>query len=295
MKRTRRQKLRRTPRFKGQTINKMIPHIITVSAMCVGLSAIRFGLDGKWEFAVGAIVIAGALDALDGRMARLLNVTSEFGAVLDSLSDFVCFGVAPAMVLFFWSLQELGGVGWGLALFFPVCCALRLARFNSMDGKLPPYAYNYFAGAPAPAGAGLCLLPMILSFAFGLELAIYPIVQAIWIALVALLMVSQIPTYSFKSIKVPNRFVLPFFVVMGFLFAGIAGRPWETLTLMLLAYMVSFPFSVRSFNKLKSEAEHLHSSQPDTATKSTDEDDDDEGGESDDSSAGHRRTNLRSV
>ena len=228
-------------------------------------------------------------------MARLLNVTSEFGAVLDSLSDFVCFGVAPAMVLFFWSLQELGGIGWGLALFFPVCCALRLARFNSMDGKLPPYAYNYFAGAPAPAGAGLCLLPMILSFAFDLELSIYPIVPAVWIALVALLMVSQIPTFSFKSIKVPNRFILPLLVVMGLLFAGIAGRPWETLTLCLVAYMISFPFSVRTFGRLKAEAEHLHSSQSEIAVVASGEDDDDEGGEDDESSGGRRPTNLRSV
>jgi CDP-diacylglycerol--serine O-phosphatidyltransferase len=286
-------KHRRTPRFKGQTINKMIPHIITVSAMCVGLTAIRFGLDGKWEFAVGAIVIAGALDALDGRMARLLNVTSEFGAVLDSLSDFVCFGVAPAMVVFFWSLQELGGVGWGLALFFPVCCALRLARFNSMDGKLPPYAYNYFAGAPAPAGAGLCLLPMILSFAFGFDLATYPIVPAVWITLVAVLMVGQVPTYSFKSIKVPNRFLLPFLVIMGLLFAGIAGRPWETLTLCLVAYMASFPFSVHTFGRLKVEAEHLHSLQSEIAAVAPDEDDGEEGG--DDSSDRRRSTNLRTV
>ena len=292
MKLVRRQKLRRTPRFKGQTINKMIPHIITVSAMCVGLTAIRFGLDGEWEFAVGAIVIAGALDALDGRMARLLNVTSEFGAVLDSLSDFVCFGVAPAMVLFFWSLQELGGVGWGLTLFFPVCCALRLARFNSMDGKLPPYAYNYFSGAPAPAGAGLCLLPMILSFAFHLELAIYPFLPAVWISLVALLMVSQIPTYSFKSIKIPNRFVLPFFVILGLMFAGIAGRPWETLTFCLVAYMVSFLFSVRSFHKLKSEAERLHESQSETVTPVTNED---EGHGNDGISDRRPPTNLRSV
>ena len=292
MKLARRQKLRRTPRFKGQTINKMIPHIITVSAMCVGLTAIRFGLDGEWEFAVGAIVIAGALDALDGRMARLLNVTSEFGAVLDSLSDFVCFGVAPAMVLFFWSLQELGGVGWGLTLFFPVCCALRLARFNSMDGKLPPYAYNYFSGAPAPAGAGLCLLPMILSFAFHLDLAIYPFVPAIWISLVALLMVSQIPTYSFKSIKIPNRFVLPFFVILGLMFAGIAGRPWETLMFCLVAYMVSFPFSVRSFHKLKSEAERLHASQSETVTPVANEGE----GQGNDGISGRRHsTNLRSV
>lgn len=290
MKLGRRRKNRRTPRLKGQAINKIIPHIITVSAMCVGLTAVRFGLDGKWEFAVIAIVIAGILDALDGRMARLLNVTSEFGAILDSLSDFVCFGVAPAMVLFFWSLQELGGFGWGLALFFPVCCALRLARFNSMLGKLPPYAYNYFTGVPAPAGAGLSLLPMVVSFGFGLDLAAYPAVPGVWIVLVALLMVSHLPTYSFKAIKVPNRFVLPLLVVIGLLFAGVAGRPWDTLTLCMIAYMASFPFSVRSFNRLKAEAEHMHGLTPQSEESPSEKDE----AESDDESE-RRRRNLRSV
>ncbi|MDP6058010.1 MAG: phosphatidylcholine/phosphatidylserine synthase [Pirellulaceae bacterium] len=294
MKLPRRRKVRRTPRLKGQAINRIIPHIITVSAMCVGLTAVRFGLDGKWEFAVIAIVIAGILDALDGRMARLLNVTSEFGAILDSLSDFVCFGVAPAMVLFFWSLQELGGFGWGLALFFPVCCALRLARFNSMLGKLPPYAYNYFTGVPAPAGAGLSLLPMVVSFVFGFDLAAYPAVPGIWIVVVALLMVSHLPTYSFKAIKVPNRLVLPLLVMIGLLFAGAAGRPWGALTLCMIAYMASFPFSVRSFNRLKAEAEHMHGlpSQPSEVSSQEDEADD---GAEDDKSDDHRRSNLRSV
>ena len=294
MKLGRRRQIRRTPRLKGQAISKIIPHIITVSAMCVGLTAIRFGLDGKWEFAVVAIVIAGILDALDGRMARLLNVTSEFGAILDSLSDFLCFGIAPAMVLFFWSLQELGGFGWGLALFFPVCCALRLARFNSMSGKLPPYAYNYFTGVPAPAGAGLSLLPMVVSIGFGVDLAAYPAVSGIWIALVALLMVSHLPTYSFKAIKIPNRLVLPLLVTIGLLFAGAAGRPWGTLTLCMIAYMTSFPFSIRSFNRLKAEAEHMHGRPSDPAEPSSAKDQKDDGPD-DDESGDQRRPDLRSV
>lgn len=292
MKLRKRRNYRNEPRLKGQTFNKIIPHIITVSAMCVGLTAIRFGLDGKWEFAVIAIVIAGVLDALDGRMARLLNVSSEFGAILDSLSDFICFGVAPALVLFFWSLHELGGIGWGLVLFFPVCCSLRLARFNSMDGKLPPYAYNYFTGVPAPAGAGLSLLPMVLSFGFGFNLAIYPLVPGVWIAIVSLLMVSQVPTYSFKAIKVPNRFVLPLLVIIGLLFAGFSGQPWSTLTVCMIAYMASFPLSVRSFTRLKMEAERLHDTQLNTISpiRNNDENKDDN-----DLSGGQGPSSLRTV
>ncbi len=144
---------RRLPRLKGLTVGKLIPNLITVSAVCAGLTGIRFAVDGRWEHAVIAIIVAAILDALDGRMARILNASSEFGAQLDSLSDIVSFGVAPALVLYFWSLQTAGGIGWAVTLFFIVCCGLRLARFNSMLGKLPPYAYNYFTGVPAPAGA----------------------------------------------------------------------------------------------------------------------------------------------
>ena len=294
MRRSSIRKFRRTPRLKGQAINKIIPHMITVSAMCVGLTAVRFGLDAKWEYAVVAIIVAGILDALDGRMARLLNVTSEFGAILDSLSDFVCFGVAPAVVLFSWSLHELGGVGWGLVLFFTVCCSLRLARFNSMLGKLPPYAYNYFTGVPAPAAAGLSVLPMVISFGFTPDLAVFPVLAGVWIIVVALLMVSHLPTYSFKAIKVPNKLVLPLLLIIGLLFAGLAGRPWGTLTFCMIIYMASFPLSVRSFNRLKLEAEHLHREPPDDGTPPEEKEKQDNSKEVNDV-RDQRWPNLRSV
>jgi CDP-diacylglycerol--serine O-phosphatidyltransferase len=151
------------------------------------LTAIRFAVESRWDYAVAAIIVAAILDALDGRMARILNAASEFGAQLDSLSDIVSFGVAPAMVVYFWSLHTAGGIGWAVTLFFIVCCGLRLARFNSMLGKLPPYAYNYFTGVPAPAGALMSLVPIVVDLAFGFGVAAHPIVAGVWSVIMACL------------------------------------------------------------------------------------------------------------
>ena len=249
---------RQIPRLKGLSVGKLIPNLITVSAACAGLTGIRFAVEGRWEHAVAAIIVAAILDALDGRMARILNASSEFGAQLDSLSDIVSFGVAPALVLYFWSLQEVGGVGWALTLFFIVCCGLRLAPFNSMMGKLPPYAYNYFTGVPAPAGALISLVPIVVHLAFEVGVVMEPVVVGTWSVIMASLMVSQVPTYSFKRFKVPQPYVLPFFVIVGLMLAGLAGRPWHVLTMLAIMYLLTFPFSYRSFRRLKAEAERLH-------------------------------------
>lgn len=252
----RRRRPRRTPRLKGQTFSKIVPNAITVAATCAGLSGIRFAIEGRWEFAAGAILIAAILDTLDGRMARLLKASSDFGAELDSLSDFVAFGVAPAMISYFWLLDSLGGIGWGVALFFSVCMGLRLARFNSSLDKLPSYAYNYFQGVPAPAGAGLALLPLLLTFEIP-ELSQYipPAFQAIWMIAVALLLVSNLPTFSFKKMKVPSHLMVPAMAGCALAVAFLVGRPWATMSVVLITYLVSFPFSFRSYSKLKAEAE----------------------------------------
>lgn len=251
---------RRTPRFKGLSFSRLVPNMITIGATCAALTGVRFALDGKWEHAAAAIVVAAILDALDGRMARLLKSASEFGAELDSLSDFAAFGVSPALILYFWSLHALGGVGWAVALFLAVCCGLRLARFNSSLGKLPPYAYNYFTGVPAPAGAGLAILPMIVTFAFGLDAAVlsHPVGIAVWSVLVALLMVSNIPTYAVKKVKVPHVLVIP--VLLGALLfvGGLASEPWLTLTFAGAVYVLLIPLSVFSYSRLKAEAERMH-------------------------------------
>ena len=259
LKRKSERKTRRgVPRFKGLSISKLIPNMITVSATCAGLTGVRFALDEKWEFAVVAIMVAGVLDALDGRMARLLNSASDFGAELDSLSDFVAFGVSPAFILYFWSLSALGGVGWAITLFLAICCGLRLARFNTNIDKLPPYAYNYFTGVPAPAAAALALLPLMASFTYEIDILREPILVAVWTIIVALLMVSRLPTFSFKKVKIPTAAILPILVVAGLLVAGLAGAPWRTLTLVGLLYIVSFGYSAFTYRRLTAEAERMH-------------------------------------
>lgn len=258
LKRRSTRKLRRVPRFKGLSFSKLVPNIITIAATCAGLTGVRFALDGRWEHAVIAIFAAAVLDALDGRMARLLNSASEFGAELDSLSDFVAFGVSPALILYFWTLERLGGIGWAVALVLAVSCGLRLARFNTNLGKLPPYAYNYFTGVPAPAGAALALLPLVATFAFGFpELRNAPAV-AVWAVIVALLMVSSIPTYSFKKAKIPQVMIVPILLAALLFVAGLIGATWKTLTFGMLIYIVSFAVSMRSYSRLKAEAQRMH-------------------------------------
>jgi CDP-diacylglycerol--serine O-phosphatidyltransferase len=249
---------RRPRRISGLSINKLIPNILTLLALCAGLTAIRFGLHQKWESAVLSIVLAGLLDGLDGRVARLLQGTSKFGAELDSLSDFVSFGVAPAMVLYFWSMQSAGGIGWALVLLYAVCMALRLARFNTMIGEpdLPAWAYNFFTGVPAPAAAGLVMLPMMVSFqdADG-GLFTHPLLNGVVLVLVSFLMVSKIPTFSGKRFRIPHRYVLPVMLVMALLAAFLVTAPWATVTGLALLYGATIPFSAVVFNRLKRHAD----------------------------------------
>ncbi|MDJ0948681.1 MAG: CDP-diacylglycerol--serine O-phosphatidyltransferase [Alphaproteobacteria bacterium] len=244
----------RRRRLKELSINKLLPNVLTVLALCAGLTAIRFGLQERWEAAVWAVIIAGIFDGLDGRIARLLRSSSKFGAELDSLSDVVSFGVAPAFVLYLWTMNDAGHAGWVLVLLFTVCCGLRLARFNTMLGEPdPPWAHNFFTGVPAPAAAGLVLLPMILSFLFGDTYLRHPIVNGAVLLMVSGLMVSQVPTYSFKTSKVPYRLVLPSLLLVGLLAAFATSRPWVTVSLIGLAYVLSIPLSVRAYRKLKSQ------------------------------------------
>jgi CDP-diacylglycerol--serine O-phosphatidyltransferase len=255
----------------GLSINKMIPNILTVLALCAGLTSIRFGLQQKWEWAFFAIMLAAIFDGLDGRIARLLRCTSKFGAELDSLSDFVSFGVAPAMLLYFWTMHTAGSLGWALVLLYSVCCALRLARFNTMMGQpdLPPYAYNFFTGVPSPAAAALVLLPMVISFEFGEGFFSHPLLVAIFLIGVALLMVSRIHTFAFKRVRVPRAYFLPVLLLVGLFAAFLVTAPWITLSLIGVAYMSSIPFSEQSFRRLKAKAEALQSTTPPPAETAT--------------------------
>lgn len=247
---------RSSPRFSGQSFNKMIPNLITVLALCFGLSGLRFALIGRWEMAVTMVVLAAVFDALDGRMARLLRAQSKFGAELDSLSDFVSFGVVPGVMVYVWTLQAFAGFGWMVALFYATCCMLRLARFNVRldDEEKPAFTYNYFTGVPAPAGAGLALLPMMLDFQTGFAIRETPEFMAIWMVAVGLLMVSQVPTFSFKRMKVPQRMVLPTLIAAGLVIAGVVSAPWFMLALVITAYLFSIPLSVVAYRRLVKEA-----------------------------------------
>lgn len=245
-------KLHKRPRRPRLSLNVMIPNMLTVLALCSGLTAIRFAYEERWEHAALAILAAAILDALDGRIARLLKGTSKFGAELDSLSDILSFGVAPALMLYFWALEEFGRFGWILVLLYAVSCALRLARFNTAieDPEPPAWASTFFTGVPAPAAAGLVLLPMIISFNLFEEYVRRPEVAGAFLALVSFLMVSRIPTYSFKKVKLRPNLILPLMVAVGLVAASMLSAPWVTLSGILAAYLISIPFAVRSYRAL---------------------------------------------
>ncbi len=256
----RRRRLRVKP-IVSLSLNRLIPNILTLLALCAGMTAIRLALTDRYQSAAAAIIIAGVLDGIDGRIARLLKVTSPFGAQLDSLSDFVSFGVAPAVLLYLWTMAQLSSIGWALVLLFGVCSALRLARFNTQIGaELPPYAYNFFTGVPAPAGAGLVMIPMFVSFEFGLAFARSPYLNGVVLAGVAALMVSRVPTFSFKRFRIPGEWVLPMLLVIGALAAFLTTEPWGTLLVVGALYIGSIPVSIRSYRKLREAAEELRAS-----------------------------------
>lgn len=244
--------------IRGLSFNKMIPNILTLLALCAGMTAIRFALEEHYRQAVIAIIVAGVFDGIDGRIARLLKGTSEFGAELDSLSDFVSFGVAPALLMYLWSVQSLSSLGWMVALLFAICCGLRLARFNTQIGAdLPPYAYNFFTGVPAPAGAGLAIIPMFLYFEFGWSGFQSGWFGAIVLAAVGALMVSRVPTFALKRFHVPREWVLAMLLIIAGLAALATTEPWATLLLIGLIYIGSIPMSIRAYGKLRRAANEM--------------------------------------
>jgi CDP-diacylglycerol--serine O-phosphatidyltransferase len=207
---------------------------------------------------VVAIIVAGVFDGIDGRIARLLKGTSEFGAELDSLSDFVSFGVAPALLMYLWSVQSLSSLGWMVALLFAICCGLRLARFNTQIGAdLPPYAYNFFTGVPAPAAAGLAIVPMLLNFEFGWSGFRSGWFGAVVLAAVGALMVSRVPTFSMKRFHVPREWVLAMLLIIAGLAALATTEPWATLLIIGIIYIASIPLSVRAYSKLRRAADEM--------------------------------------
>jgi CDP-diacylglycerol--serine O-phosphatidyltransferase len=237
-------RVRRIPEL---SINRLVPNVLTLLALCAGMTAVRFAMNANFQAAVYAIIVAGILDGLDGRVARLLHSTSHFGAELDSLSDFVCFGVAPAAVLYLWTMDALHSIGWAIVLVFAVCCALRLARFNTQLGAEPAtHMAGFFTGVPAPAGAGLVLMPMFASFEWGDWVARSPYLSAVWVGGTALLMVSRIPTLSLKRFRLPHHLVVPTLLGIGLLAAFFSTAPWPTLLFIGCLYLGSIPLTMRA-------------------------------------------------
>lgn len=240
--------------FKPVPVRVIIPNIITLVALCLGLTAIRLAFEGRYEPAVVAIVVAAVLDGIDGRVARMLKGTSRFGAELDSLADFVNFGVTPALILYSFLLNELKAIGWIAVLVFAIAMVLRLARFNVMldDPHRPEWKKNFFTGMPAPAGALTSMLPLYLSF-LGVPMGTGAAPLAlVYLLGLAFLMVSTIPVYSGKTIglRVPRHWVLPIFVLSAAVFGLLANFPWEMLTAITVLFLGSIPLSVMRYRQL---------------------------------------------
>ena len=251
-------------------LRALLPNAITMLALCAGATGVRFAISGEFEKAVTAITVAAMLDGIDGRVARLLRGTSRFGAELDSLSDVTAFGIAPALVLYLWALHMLGPIGWIAALSIAVCCALRLARFNTaIDNEdLPKKRLGFTTGVPAPAGAGMALSPMLFDFATDGLLSANPeakaIISAVVVVVTALLMVSALPVWGFKSVHVPRGARVFVLMGVGLFAAALAQRPWMTLFAVVVAYAASIPFAVSRYSRLR-RAELAEAAMPQAA------------------------------
>lgn len=255
---------RRRPRYHGPSFNKILPNLLTMLGLCSGLTAIRFAMEGHFARAAIAIGIAGVIDGLDGRLARLLKATTRFGAEFDSLADFCCFGIAPALVLYLWSLRDAGRLGYAPCLMFAVCMALRLARFNAAleSAPRPAYAQSFFTGVPAPAGALLALCPLFLwleSMDMGwtrlAAITHHPLLVASVLVGGSALSVSTLPVWSFKNFKLPAASVPPLLLACLTALALLMAEPWLGLAMLGMAYAAMLPFSLRSFRRLRDEAE----------------------------------------
>jgi CDP-diacylglycerol--serine O-phosphatidyltransferase len=241
---------RRLQRLRQIPVRVLVPNIITLLALCAGLSGIRLAIEGHLELALGAIVFAAMLDAIDGRVARMIKGTSRFGAELDSLADFVNFGVAPALILYFWGLKPLGNLGWIAAIVFAICGGLRLARFNVSieDPNRPAWAGNFFTGMPAPAGAITVLLPIYLFF---LNITLPAVVTMLYVLAMAALMISRLPVLSGKKMgtRVPPELVMPVVVMAVLFIVLLVSYPWPVLAAGTIIYLAALPLGWFSYRR----------------------------------------------
>ena len=235
----------------------ILPNMLTLIGVCIGLTSIRFALDGKFEFAIIAIIFAALIDGLDGRIARLIKGTSKVGKELDSLTDMISFGVAPAFIMYFWKLNSLGRFGWLLCLVFVICVALRLARFNVNSNQEPSWKDNFFEGVPSPAGGILVLTPLIISLSgFDFIELNYNLIVPIFFVATSFLLISKFPSYSFKKIVIPRRTTI--FLLFGIvLFFGLLLiYTFNVITISALVYLILLPISYFHFQKIKKKHEN---------------------------------------
>lgn len=237
----------------GLTLRAMLPNAITAAALCSGLTGIRFAIDAQWTYAIALVVLAGVLDGIDGRIARLLNAQSRFGAELDSLADSLSFGVAPALILFLWSLQEWPRFGWFAALAFAICCALRLARFNAQidTDEQPHKSAGFLTGVPAPVGAGLAFTPFYLWHGTGEEFFREPVLMAVWLTVIAILMISNMATLSWASLRPRRSIRLGLIAFTGLAFAALLLEPWWTLAAISFVYLALMPYGLVKYGRIK--------------------------------------------
>ena len=237
----------------GIAFRAMVPNAITAIALCFGLTGVRFATAGQWRLALACIILAGVLDGMDGRIARLLRAQSKFGAELDSLSDNIAFGTAPALILFLWSLQDAPKFGWTAALALAVCCALRLARFNARIDAIeqPHKSAGFNTGVPAPAGAGLAFVPVYLWLVSGNDLFRSWTLVMPWTLFIAALMISSIPTYSWTSIRIRRPMRLFAIAAAALLGAALLTEPWWTLLTVSALYLVMLPFALAAYARVK--------------------------------------------
>jgi CDP-diacylglycerol--serine O-phosphatidyltransferase len=236
---------------KDLPLTRLLPNMLTLLSLCSGLTAMRFALQGDWRHAVLGVVAAGIFDILDGRVARMLNIASKFGAELDSLSDAISFGVAPGFIMFEWALKDDTHLGWVAVLLYAGCAAMRLARFNTMldDHTAPLWAKRYFTGVPAPGGAGLALLPLAYVLQFGDAVEPHAPVISLWLIVIGGLMVSRLPTLSLKGLRVKPVWVAPIFVLAVLATAGLITHPWLTLAAAGTLYIVSLPYGWYTYRR----------------------------------------------
>lgn len=237
----------------GLSVRAIVPNAITAAALCSGLTGIRFAIAGDFEKSILAIILAGFLDGIDGRAARLLNAQTRFGAELDSLADSISFGVAPALIIYLWALQDLPSIGWIAALAFAICCVLRLARFNSRLDMLeqPHKSAGFLTGVPAPVGAGMAFLPTYLWIATGRPEFATPVAVSIWVVLVAILMISNIPTLAWSRMRPPSSLRLGVLAVVGLFVAALLTETWYTLAAITIIYMALIPVGLVVYQKVK--------------------------------------------